>query len=387
MRPPPTLLLQCLNVLVATSLYLGIKLATTTWTAAGWTPFQVSLPVTLGCMAYGLSVSGAGRMADRVPRALVSMVGAGIGILSAVIPLVWPGPASCVADVILVFLGAAIFFPGIAGLFSDAASSRSDATPLHRRVSQYNLGWSIGTVLGMSIASLLGSPFLHMAGTVGELRLGYTIMILAFATTIALLAPYRTKAQVPAQASGDRSDHPALQPLILMGRLGLLMACLVGFSLISQLDSALVGSSLHDAGAAARASELAAMSLACYCAGYVTQFLLLGRWGGWILQPWRLWLLQGGLLLGPLGLLLLGQSGWQPPLAIAACTYITGLGYGAVLHRQHLLQPAAAALARRGRQDCMRPSWPPATPSRRCSQPGCCSCWWGAACPRSARWR
>lgn len=325
MRAPPILLLQLLNVLVAGGIYLALSLGAAIWTASGWSPTAIALPVTFASLTYGICVSFGGRCADRYGRARVSMggaIGCGLGCL---VPVVIPHPLASAIALIVVFGSSAFFFPGIAAMCAEASHAQgADALPLHRRVSQYNLGWSLGNVTGLGLTTLLlSTPVQQALGPVAA-RLGYALWTVCFAITVAVLWAWRSQPSQPPPAVGDRSDHPALPGLTLLNRLSLLMACLVGFSLTALLDKALAQ---HRPTAAA--AELGTQAFLCYCAGYCSMFWLLGHWGGWVLRPWRLTAIQLGLLLGPLVLIACGLTGFQPRGLVLLALTATGWGYGA----------------------------------------------------------
>jgi MFS family permease len=323
---PAPRLLQGLNVLMAFACLECLKLGTAAWTAAHWSPLAIGIPPTLASVAYALTVGPGGRGADRFGRARTSAFGALVGALGVAIPLAWPTPLTSAIAVVVCFGGAGWFYPGIAGLFSDSASARHlDDAPLHRRVSQYNLGWSTGTFLGMCAPIVLDSAPLRAAFGAALPHLGFALAMLGLLLIVALLRPYR---HLPALAHAEQAaqaSDPAIPGLTLMHRVALLMLCVFGFALFDQLDVALA----ERMGSAAAASERAAEALAGYCAGYTAMFFVLGRWGGWILRPWRLWWLQCAVLCGPAALMWCAASGGGSTAWVIVGAAFTGIGYGA----------------------------------------------------------
>ena len=326
-RLPATRLLQGLNVLMAFSCLMCLKLGTAAWTAAHWSPLAIGIAPALASVAYALTVGPGGRCADRFGRAKTSANGALVAACGMAVPTIWPSPMTAAIAVVVSFGGSGLFYPGIAGLFSDSASARHlDGAPLHRRVSQYNLGWATGTVLGMCAPiALFCAPMRATCGAALP-HLAFGLALLGLLAIAALLRPYR---QLPALAHAEQAEqasHPAIPGLTLMHRVCLLLSCVFGFALFDQLDECLA----ERMGSAAAASERAAEALACYCASYTAMFLLLGRWGGWILKPWRLWALQSVLVLGPAALMWCAASGVASTAPILLGAALTGIGYGAV---------------------------------------------------------
>jgi MFS family permease len=317
MRQPPILLLLVLNIMVAFASYLSLKLGIGAWTAARWSAFEIGLAVTAVGLSYATLVSLGGRLADRYGRARVSSLGACLGTLGCALPLLSGNSLVEAAAAMLAFAGCAFFFPGIAGLFSDseAVQGKLAHAPLHYRISQYNIGWSAGNVIGFITAFLI-APL--------PLPIGYGICTLFFLIPSFLLFRYYRLPPANVASSGDRSDHPNLERLTLNGRIGLLIACLVGFSLLSQLDKALSEHLTTEI-----ASRRASFVLASYSAGYCSMFVFLGHWSGWIMRPKRLLLLQLGLMIGPLGFVACGITQHFEVPWLTACGLITGWGYGA----------------------------------------------------------
>ena len=212
--------------------------------------------------------------------------------------------------------GAAMFFPGSAGLFSDAASAAGDEPPaLHRKVRRYNLGWAAGILVSfVGVGVLISQPR----------EIAYTVAALAFISVGTCLWRWRNLPAAPPAPSGDRSPHPALARLTVMYRVNLFIGCVIGMALMSQLAQAFVASGVDKE----NAGSLVSAALTGYSTCYILMFLLLGQWTGWILKPTVLLFCQGGFLLGATGLMLL--AGWgQYPLALAClCGGLFGSGYG-----------------------------------------------------------
>jgi len=317
MRQPSILLLLALNVMAAFSSYLALKLGIAAWTADGWSTTEIGVAVTLVGFSYAALVSFGGKLADRFGRARVSSCGVLLGAVGCALPLCVQTPLVAAAAAMLSFAGCAFFFPGIAGLFSDSEASHATAKPLslHLRISQYNIGWSSGNVLGFVTAFLIGS---------WSNWVGYTLCTVLFVVPFLILLRYIQLPPAQPASVGDRATHPDLERLILNGRIGLLIACLVGFSLCAELDKA-----LSEHLAPSEASRRASFALASYSGGYCLMFILLGQWAGWVLHPRRLLWLQAGLLIGPVGLISLGCAGVITVPWLTLFAFITGLGYGA----------------------------------------------------------
>jgi len=303
--------------MAAFSSYLALKLGIAAWTADGWTTTEIGVSVTLVGLSYATLVSLGGKLADRFGRARVSSCGVLLGALGCALPLLIHTPLAATATAMLSFAGCAFFFPGIAGLFSDSEASHaaSATTPLHLRISQYNIGWSSGNVLGFVTAFLIGSL---------PDWIGYALCTAAFVVPFLILLQYIHLPPAQPASVGDRATHPDLERLTLNGRIGLLIACLVGFSLTAELDKALSEHLL-----ASEASRRASFALASYSAGYCLMFILLGQWAGWVMRPRRLLWLQAGLLLGPIGMIVCGAAGLITVPWLTLVAFITGLGYGA----------------------------------------------------------
>lgn len=324
--PPPLFLLQLCNALISVGSILALMLATVRLTAWEWPAWQIGLVTTLANLCYGGLVFIGGRLADHWGRARSGILGASIGFVGAVAAIIDAGPVGALAAAMCGMAGAAMFFPGSAGLFSDAASAAGGEPPaLHRKVRRYNLGWAAG-----NLASFVGVGLL--AGQSRELS--YTITALSFIIVGALLWRWRNLKPLPPAPSGDRSPHPALPNLIVMYRLNLFIGCILGMALMTQVTKGFLFNLGGDDPElikqyASTAAQYASAALAGYSGCYILMFLLLGQWTGWILKPHILGLCQSGFLLGAAGLLVLDGRGEYPLLAVAVCGGLIGSGYGA----------------------------------------------------------
>lgn len=315
MTPPPLFLLQVFNALIALGSLLTLLVGISTWGRLDWSAWQIGLVTTVVNLCYGAVVAQGGVLADHWGRARAGMLGAAIGAIGCVAAFVSEHALVAVAAAMLGFAGPALFYPGSAGLFSDAeGASGSTALPLHRKVSRYNLGWSIGNFLGFSLFGCVQ----------GKAHLGYAISAVAFMAVFVGLWRWRRLPPRPPPAEGDRAAHPALPRLTLMYRANLFLACMLAMAVTSQLERSLALTVPK-----ARAVELTSLTLSCFAAAYILLFVIFGRWTGWILKPWRLWFCQAGLVLGS-GLLLsvvLLDAVSAPALAL--CGALLGSGYGA----------------------------------------------------------
>jgi hypothetical protein len=183
------------------------------------------------------------------------------------------------------------------------------------KVSRYNLGWSSGNVVGFGTAWALSSfaP-----------RWGFAVAAGFFSLILVILWRWRSLPPQPPAAAGDRADHPALGRLILTGRVGLMLFCLLGMSVISLLTTTLGTSLTPDA-----ARAVGTAGLTAYAVGYVSMFGVLGAWKGWVMRPWRLTLLMLALPLAAAGLWWVGHGGHPSAATVMPCTFLLGLAYGA----------------------------------------------------------
>jgi MFS family permease len=314
--PPPLFLLQLCNALISVGSILALMLATVRLTEWEWSAWEIGLVTTVANLCYGGLVFIGGRLADQWGRARSGILGAGIGLCGSIAALIEPGPVGALAAAMCGMAGAAMFFPGSAGLFSDAASAVGGPPPaLHRKIRRYNLGWAAG-----NLASFIG--FGLLAGAPREVA--YVIAAVSFITVGACLWDWRNLPPRPQEPSGDRSPHAALPRLTVMYRVNLFVGCIIGMALMTQLPKGFDASVTVE-----QATRLASAALSGYASCYILMFLLLGQWTGWVLKPHVLWMCQAGFLLGAAGLLALALWGEFPLLAVAACGGLIGSGYGA----------------------------------------------------------
>jgi MFS family permease len=316
--PPPLFLLQLCNALISVGCILALMLATvrlsTVWE---WSAWQIGVVTTVANLCYGGLVFLGGRLADHWGRARSGILGACIGLTGAIAALINDGPVGALAAAMLGMAGAALFFPGSAGLFSDAANAAGgEPPPLHRKVRRYNLGWAAG-----NLASFIGVGLL-----ISQPReIAYGLAAVCFIAVGASLWRWRNLRPAPPAPSGDRSPHPALQRLTVMYRVNLFIGCIIGMALMTQLAKAFVGSGVDKEAAGSLVSAV----LSGYSTCYILMFLLLGQWTGWILKPTVLWMCQIGFLLGAGGLLALSSWGHYPLALAIVCGGLIGSGYGA----------------------------------------------------------
>ena len=314
MRPPPILLLQFLNVCAGGGTYLMVCSGQASWSSSHWSAAWVAGAMIATNLCYAAVVGQGGKLSDRWGRARTAILGSCICVLAGLIGLVCYGPWAAVAASMIGFLGTAFFFPGNAGLFSDSGSADGESVPLHTKVSRYNLGWSFGNLVGFGIGFGLSS----------HPQWGYAVAAAMFLTITVILWRWRSLPPQPPAASGDRADHPALPRLILLGRVGVLLFCLLGMSVISLLETALTSLVSPE-----RAHVLATGALTAYALGYVLMFGLLGQWSGWVMRPWRLTMLMLALPLAAAGMWWVGRGGIPTMAMLVPCTFLLGLAYGA----------------------------------------------------------
>jgi hypothetical protein len=316
MRPPPILLLQFLNLLAGGGTYLMICSGQGAWSNAKWTAATVAGVMVATNLCYGGVVAQGGRLADTWGRARTALLGAAVCLGAGLLGALVAHPIAAAAAAMLGFLGTAFFFPGNAGLFSDAGTGADgQQVALHVKVSRYNLGWSSGNVVGFGTGWALSA-----------LVPGYGFAVAAgfFALIIGILWRWRSLPPQPPAAAGDRADHPALGRLILTGRVGLLLFCLLGMSVISLLTTTLTNTMSPD-----EARSVGTAGLTAYALGYVSMFAVLGAWSGWVMRPWRLTLLMLALPVAAAGLLWVGRGGHPSIANVMPCTFLLGLAYGA----------------------------------------------------------
>lgn len=315
MTPPPTILLQLFNALTAIGSMLALTVGITLWTAGRWDPLEIGAATTAANLCYGGLVAQGGLLAERWGRARAGILGSAIGAAGCLLAMLVDHPAATVVAAMLGFAGPALFFPGSAGLFSDAAGAAGGPPPaLHAKVSNYNLGWATGNCAAFMICGLVAD----------QRTLAYGISMSAFLLVLLGLWRWRNLPPRPPQADGDRAAHPALPRLTLMYRVNLFIACVLGFVVVSQLVKALSGAGMEKG----EATRLYSVVLSCYAGSYIAMFLIVRSWTGWILKPWRLWWCQLGYPLGALALVIAWQSGPSLPL-LAACGVLFGTAYGA----------------------------------------------------------
>jgi MFS family permease len=337
--PAPSLRsLQAYNLLTGLGILLSIMTATAEWNRAGWSERSIGIAMTVVNISYALLVFLGGRMSDGWGRGKTAVVGSAISASGCIVALVLPGPWTALSAAVMACGGSALFFPGNAGLFSDAVGEgRQASLPLHVKVSRYNLGWSCGNLGGFIGFSLLA----HRPAT-----LGFAIALGLFAFVTACMFRWIHLAPHPPVAEGDRAPHPALSRLTLMGRSGLLIICVITMAQIGLLQVVLRGMDVP----VETAQRWAGLTLVTYASCYVAMFLLFGIWGGWVLKPWRLWFLQLPLLAGATGYVAMGMCGevrlWGLMLCGACCGVAFGAYYTAsIYYSMRLPYGAARAMA------------------------------------------
>jgi len=308
---------QVMAGLVCLGFYMTSMTSISAWKEIGWEPWRIGVATTTVNLAYAFMVALGGRLADRWGRARTGLAGAAAGIGGCVTALFLPQPWSALTAFFCVNAAGAFCFPALAGLVSDSgAGERGPAMPLHRKVSGYNIGWSGGELVGFAVFGLLAAM---------PRRTGFASASVVFVILAAWFASRRgMKAKVHKEA-GDRTSRPGLPLLTFMGRFNLLLACVLGSGMVSQLEK-----SFGTAVGLEEARRLTSVLMTCYAAGLVCSFVALGRWDGWVFRPRRLALLQLGLPLGGAGLVLLGRAGLANPEALAACGLAMGASFGAV---------------------------------------------------------
>ena len=317
MTPPRMILLQLFNLLMGGGCYLMAVSSCGIWSAAGWSPVATGAGMMAANLSYCLFVGLGGRMADGWGRARTAVTGAAITIAGSLLAYIGADPWASAIGTVICFGGSALFFPGNVGLFSDAKQTGGGDLPLHVKVSRYNLGWSSGNLVGFGLAWLLAD---------GHVALGYPLAGGAFAVILLSLLRWWSLPPSPPQASGDRADHPALPKLIFMGRVGLLLYCLLGMALISLFENTLARSGL----APAAAHITATAALTAYALGYFLTFGVLGLWGGWVMRPWRLFAFSLLLPVAAGGFLACGLVGTATPWPFAGCGLALGVAFAAI---------------------------------------------------------
>lgn len=315
MTPPPVLVLQLMNLAVGFDFYLSVSLGNQVWSAQGWSAAGVGMAVTAMCLGYALLATTGGVLADRWGRARTGALGLALIVVAQAVAAVVPEPWVAVGAGVATWLGGALFFPANAGLFSDARGAGGAGLPLHAKIGSYNLGWSSGNLLAFGFAAVIAdlSP-----------RIGYAVAAIATAIALLTLLRWIRLPASPPAPQGDRAPHPALPALLLMCRTAVVLACLMGMAFLSLLELAL------DQSGAARPHLLACLAWAAYAGGYVSCFVLLARWGGWIFRPWRLLGVQLLMLVGAIAFLCLAIIGGAGVASLVVpCGLVMGVGYGA----------------------------------------------------------
>ncbi|MEK7413457.1 MAG: MFS transporter, partial [Planctomycetota bacterium] len=339
MEPPGIRTLQLLNALVGAGLYLSFPLAIETWSRMGWSLSQIGWAMAGSNLCYAAIVGLGGRLSDGWGRARTALLGAGICMLAALIALGSGSAFGALIGTMLGCAGSAIFFPGNVGLFSDARDvSGERAQPLHLKVSHYNLGWSGGNVVGFGLAWC----FVLLPAQVG-----WATIVLFMSVILFTLWRWRSLPARPPLADGDRAPHPALPQLTWIGRGSLLIYCMMGMAFISLLEPAL--KQQGQSGLAAHHGY----TVACfgYAVGYFVMFIVLGRWGGWVLQPWRLLAAQIPIMVAALGVVSLAHSEAPSELILFMLALLLGVGFaavytGSIYYSLRLPHGAAQAAAR-----------------------------------------
>jgi MFS family permease len=319
-RAPSILLLQACIFQVAFALHLTLSLAARWWGGERWTANAVGFGM-MGAMAcYVASTVLGGRLADRWGRARTAVLGNGLSLAGCALALAalsaGSGAGVAMAATCLIVAGCSMFFPGCAGLFSDAeAAAGAMPMALHVKISRYNLGWSSGAFVGFGAALLISTL---------PMTVGYLLMVAALIGSASQMRRFWSLPPRPPSAIGDRSPHPSIPWLMVMYRLNAVLGAGIGMSLIGMLDQVLREHLGGD-----EAVRVSRLMLTGYAGSYVVMFILLGMWSGWILRPWRALALQSGLVLGPALLAVLGWAHHLHPVALAATGCIIGLSFGA----------------------------------------------------------
>ena len=315
-RPPPILLLQGLNFLIGLGSFLTAMTATSAWNRAGWSAVAIGAAMTAANLCYALLASTGGRLSDGWGRARTGALGAVVSAVGCALALAITSAETAAAAAMLAFAGAALFYPGNVGLFSDAPAAVGGALPLHVKISRYNLGWACGNFGGF-----VG----YFAFAKLPTAAGFGLSLASYLAVAVILLRYRRLPAHSLPAEGDRSPHPALPRLILMGRLGLTIASILAMAQIALLQVVLRTMQVP----VDQAAAWTGLTLTCYAASYIAMFILLGAWDGWVLKPWRLFLLQSGFLLGSLGYAALGWWGEPSAPALIVCGMLVGSAFGA----------------------------------------------------------
>ncbi len=304
------------NLCIGAGALTTLSSANSTFAAAKWTSTETGWVVMAQNLAYLVCVGIGGRLADRWGRARTAVVGASLAALGAALAMTGSAAATA-AGVIVVFGGISMFFPGNAGLISDAGSATGSgpAAPLHVKVSRYNLGWSAGNLTGFAIA-------LGMALAGYPLACSFAIAAALFAAMALRYLPWWNLPTRPPPPEGDRAPVPEGQAFTFLGRTSLaLYACasIVLLGLTEVVLSRQVG--------AEQARSWASAMLCVYAASYLSGFVVLGWWSGWIMRPWKLTALQAGLGVLAMVCIVTGAAPSLPWMMVGAVA--AGIGYSA----------------------------------------------------------
>jgi MFS family permease len=317
-KPPSLFVLQLCNALISVGCILSLMLAavrlSTEWK---WEAWQIGVVTTVANLCYGGLVFLGGRLADGWGRARSGILGSCIGLAGAMAAIVHDGPVGALAAAMCGMAAAAMFFPGSAGLFSDASSvAGGEPPPLHRKIRRYNLGWAAGNLLSfVGVGLLIGQPR----------QIAYGLIAASFVCVGLALWRWRNLPPAPPAPSGDRSPHPALARMTVMYRINLFVGCIVGMAIMTQLTKAFETSGVgKDV-----VGTLVSAALTGYSGCYTLMFIALGQWTGWILKPTVLWLCQVGFVFGAGGFLALAAWGHFPMALTLVCGALIGSGFGA----------------------------------------------------------
>jgi hypothetical protein len=302
------------------SVFLTLTMVTWRWEEAKWDFWKQGWVLSLAALTYPAMVGIAGRLAERLGRARQAAFACWAVSLSVWLLLI-ADPWAAAAAFALVGGISAWFFPAIAGLMADAGKeTQAVSVPLHRRVAKYNMGWSMGNLLGFAIALTLAGYKLYWIGA----------LILTLATCVAGIDLLRFSHLKPASKQTSETfiqDDPRIPRCATVGRFGILLGCIIGNIFFGMLLAVLTRENVA-IGDSSQARTLQTIAFLTYAAGYVASFFLLSSWAGWILHPLRLLMIQQGSLLGGIALILLPFIGFVHPVGITIACLFLGLGYG-----------------------------------------------------------
>jgi MFS family permease len=292
-------------VAVGSDLASGCRALTAVFRAIqlGASPFWLGVVAATSGGAYALNLFLIGRVIDRAGRRLIVTVGC----------LLYAGSlaghfyATQVWHVVLFafFFGcsSAVLWPALSAWFCDLAAG--DLRRLNRMLGNYNLAWSMGLALGV----LLGGVFWQALGPGVFLALAG----LQVAAAVALqFVPEAPRAAAACETPPPRAPTLDLTPYLRMGRLANFLAWFA-----SGISLALIPKLMHLLGLPASQAGLA---LGCYYLAILMFNWLSRTTRRWQFRRWPL-LLPAGLILGPVGLLLIAHAA---PLFALAC-YLIGV--------------------------------------------------------------